>query len=274
MILLAVMITIGTDAATLQRMAARFAPTEVSADLSGLQPQERAALAKIVEAASLMDTIYLRQAWAGNEPLLLQLSQDASPLGRARLHLFVIDKGPWSNLDHDAPFIPGVPARPDAANFYPPGASKEEVESWVKSLSPAEREQATGFYTTIRRAPDGRFGWVPYGIEYQDQLGRAAQLLRQAAELTAQPTLKKFLTLRADAFFSNDYYASDVAWMELDASVEPTIGPYEVYTDNWFNQKAAFEAFIAVRDEKESAKLSSLSSELQGIEDHLPIDKR
>src|SRR3954469_12455776 len=126
MILLAVMITIGTDAATLQGMAARFAPTEVRADPSGLQPQERAALAKIVEAASLMDTVYLRQAWAGNEPLLLQLAQDASPLGRARLHLFAINKGPWSNLDQDAPFIPGVPPRPDAANFFPPGATKQQ----------------------------------------------------------------------------------------------------------------------------------------------------
>jgi hypothetical protein len=115
---------------------------------------------------------------------------------------------------------------------------------------------------------------VPYSIEYQDQLGSAARLLREAAQLTAQPTLKKFLALRADAFFSNDYSASDVAWMELDASIEPTIGPYEVYTDNWFNQKAAFEAFIAMRDEKESAKLSSLSSELQGIENALPIDPK
>src|SRR3954470_15463818 len=137
------------DAATLRRMAARFAPTEVTADLSRLPAREKAALAKLALAAKLMDTIDLRQAWAGNEPLLLQLSQDASPLGRARLRLFLIDKGPWSNLDGDAPFIPGVPARPDAANFYPPGATKEEVESWVKSLSPGEREQATGFYTTI-----------------------------------------------------------------------------------------------------------------------------
>ncbi|HET7787824.1 MAG TPA: hypothetical protein VIR81_04660 [Myxococcales bacterium] len=274
MVLAAAMNGSSPDAAALRRMAARFAPTEVTADLSALPAQEKAALAKMVEAARLMDSLYLRQAWAGNEPLLLQLSQDASPLGRARLHLFVIDKGPWSNLDHDAPFIPGVGPRPDAAAFYPPDATKEEVESWVKSLSPAEREPATGFYTVIRRAPDGRFGWVPYSIEYQDLLGRAAQLLREAAALTAQPTLKKFLTLRADAFFSNDYSASDVAWMELDASIEPTIGPYEVYTDNWFNQKAAFEAFIALRDEAESRRLAHLSSELQGIEDALPIEPR
>src|SRR3954463_14279461 len=274
MILLAVMITIGTDAATLQRMAARFAPTEVSADLSGLQPQERAALAKIVEAASLMDTVYLRQAWAGNEPLLLQLAQDASPLGQVRVHLFTLQKGPWSTLDHDFPFIPGVPARPDGANFYPAGTTKEEIEAWHKTLAPKERELATGFYTAVRRAPDGRLGWVPYSIEDQDQLGSAAQLLREAAPLTQQPTLKRFLSTRADAFLSNDYYESDVAWMELDASVEPTIGPYEVYTDGWFNQKAAFEAFITLRDDAETRKLTRLSGELQGIEDALPIDPR
>ncbi|HZX95399.1 MAG TPA: hypothetical protein VFE90_12840 [Myxococcales bacterium] len=274
MLIAALLLAAAPDAAALRTMAARFAPTDVSADLSRLPGSEKAALAKIVEAAALMDTLYLRQAWAGNEPLLLRLAQDASPLGRARLHLFVIDKGPWSNLDQDAAFIPGVPTRPDAANFYPPDATKEQIEQWVKTLQPKEREQATGFYTVIRRTPDGRFGWVPYGIEYQDQLGTAARLLREAAQLTQQPTLKKFLLSRADAFYSNDYYDSDVAWMELDASIEPTIGPYEVYTDNWFNQKAAFEAFIALRDDAETGKLAKLSAELQGIEDALPIDPK
>jgi hypothetical protein len=228
----------------------------------------------MVEAAVSMNTLYLRQVWAGNEPLLLQLAGDASPLGRARLHLFTLQKGPWSSLDHDAPFIPGVPARPDEANFYPPGATKQEVDTWQKSLAGQDREMAMGFYTTIRRTPAGRFGWVPYSIEYQDLLGRAAQLLREAAQLTQQPTLKRFLATRADAFLANDYYESDVAWMELDASIEPTIGPYEVYTDNWFNQKAAFEAFIALRDDAETKKLVRLSSELQGIEDALPIDPK
>src|SRR4051812_1597680 len=160
MVLSALLLAIATDVAALQRMAARFAPTEVGAPLSGLAAGERAALAKLVEAARLMDTLYLRQVWSGNEPLLLQLSQDATPLGRARLHLFVLQKGPWSSLDEDAPFIPGVPARPDAANFYPPGATKPEIEEWVKSLPAREREQATGFYTTIRRTPEGRLGWA------------------------------------------------------------------------------------------------------------------
>jgi hypothetical protein len=113
---------------------------------------------------------------------------------------------------------------------------------------------------------------VPYSVEYQGELARAADLLREAARLTSEPTLKTFLNARADAFLSNDYYASDVAWMELDSAIEPTIGPYEVYEDEWFNFKAAFEAFITVRDEAESKQLQSFSQHLQEIEDHLPID--
>src|SRR6185369_17472127 len=99
-------------------------------------------------------------------------------------------------------------------------------------------------------------------------------LLREAADLTTQPTLKRFLTTRAEAFLNDDYYASDVAWMELNATIEPTIGPYEVYEDEWFNFKAAFEAFIAVTDEAESAKLARFSGELQALEDQLPIDPK
>jgi len=253
-------------------MAARFAPVPLAADVSALPSGERQALAKLVQAARIMDTLFLRQAWAGNETLLLSLIADDTPLGRARLHYFLINKGPWSSLDKDAPFIPGVGAKPPSANFYPAGATKEEVEAWLKGLPPPEAERARGFFTTIRRTPDGRLTAVPYSLEYQGELARAAGLLREAAALTTQPTLKAFLAKRADAFVSNDYYASDVAWMELDASVEPTIGPYEVYEDEWFNAKAAFEAFITLRDDAETAKLARFAAELQELEDHLPIE--
>src|SRR3954463_8167688 len=139
MLIAALLLAAAPDAAALRTMAARFAPTDVSADLSRLPGSEKAALAKIVEAASLMDTVYLRQAWAGNEPLLLQLAQAASPLGQVRVHLFTLQKGPWSTLDHEFPFTPGVRARPDGANFYPPGTTKEEIEAWHKTLAPKER---------------------------------------------------------------------------------------------------------------------------------------
>jgi hypothetical protein len=263
------------DARELTKLSAKLAPTELGADVSRLPANERAALAAIVKAARIMDPLYLRQVWSGNQELLLRLSADASPLGKARLHAFLQNKGPWLRIaDEETPFLPGVGAKPAAGGFYPPGATKPEIEAWMRTLTPAARAVAGGFFTTIRRGVDGKLLSVPYGLEYQEELGRAAALLREAAALTQQPTLRKFLEARAAAFQSNDYYASDVAWMQLDASIEPTIGPYETYEDGWFSAKAAFEAFVTLRDDAETAKLARFERELQGLENALPIDPK
>ncbi|ACB75501.1 dipeptidyl-peptidase 3 family protein [Opitutus terrae] len=256
----------------LRAMTARFVPVEIKVDVSHLPPNELAALQKMVEAAKLFDALFLRQAAPQNEALLAQLVRDASPLGRARLHYFRINAGAWSRLDEQTAFLPGVSEKPAGGNFYPVDATRDEVDRWMQQLPAAERAKATGFFTTIRRAPDGGLMAVPYSVEYQNELILAARLLREAAAETKQPTLKAFLEKRATAFLSNDYYESDLAWMELDATIEPTIGPYEVYEDEWFNFKAAFEAFIAVTDPAETAKLGSFSGHLQELEDHLPID--
>ena len=268
--------TTTTDAETqkLQTMAARFAPVDLTADVSKLPENERQALGKLVAAAKIFDGLFLRQVWEGNETMLLDLARDNSPLGLARRHYFLINKGPWSRLDENEPFVPGAPKKPEQANFYPSGATKAEVEAWFKTLSTAERAGATGFFTTIRRGPDGKLIAVPYSLEYQSEIAHAAALLREAAALTTQPTLKTYLDKRAAALLSNDYYDSDVAWMELDASIEPTIGPYEVYEDEWFNYKAAFESFITLRDDAETQKLMRFGSELQEIENTLPIDSK
>jgi hypothetical protein len=267
--------------AELQKLTARYAPADIGADITALPKHEREALARLVDASRIMDALFLRQVWAGNDAMLQELAQQAArPVGprasrtaAARLHYFLINKGPWDRLDHNKPFIPGAPAKPESANFYPAGATKAELQTWLDSLSGAAREAAAGFFTTIRRGDNG-FIAVPYSVEYQGELARAAELLREAASLTTEPTLKKFLTARADAFISNDYYASDVAWMELDAAIEPTIGPYEVYEDEWFNAKAGFEAFITIRDAAESKKLQSFSDHLQELENTLPIDPK
>jgi hypothetical protein len=260
------------DAARLQADIARFTPVDIGADVVSLPAGEKRALALLVEASRVVDALFFRQVWAGNEALLMELAADPSPLGRARLHALLLNKGPWSRLDHDAPFVPGVPEKPEGANYYPAGATKEEVQAWVESLSGAERQAATSYFTTIRRGEDGAFTSVPYSLEYQGELARLAELLRDAAAATSQPTLKTFLEKRARAFLTNDYYDSDVAWMQLDASIEPTIGPYETYEDGWFGYKAGFESFIAVRDDVETKKLARFSSELQWLEDRLPVD--
>lgn len=262
------------SAADLKRMTGHFAPVDIQVDVSKLPDSERRALAKIIEAARVMDPLFLRQEWAGNGELLLSLVADTSPLGRERLHAFLLNKGPWDRLAHNAPFLPGVPAKPPEGNFYPAGATQLDLETWVKSLPEAQQKEATGFFTTVRRGPDGKFVSVPYSIEYQGELAQAARLLAEAAELTTQPTLKTFLSKRSEDLLRNDYYSSEVAWMELDSSIEPTVGPYEVYEDEWFNYKAAFEAFIGVRDDAETQKLAKFSSELQGLEDTLPIEPK
>jgi len=276
------------SAGEINAMAVRFAPADIRADLSALPDNERRALARLVEAARIMDSLFLKQVWAGNDAMLQELAHAAvsqsrgataasgasADLASARLHYFLINKGPWSRLDHNRAFVPGAPEKPEGANFYPAGAAKPDVQKWLDSLSGDEKARATGFFTTIRRTPGGAFTAVPYSVEYQGELARAASLLREAASLTKQPTLKKFLSTRADAFLTDDYYESDVAWMELDASIEPTIGPYEVYEDEWFNFKAAFEAFITIRDDAESRKLQSFSQHLQELENALPIDPK
>jgi hypothetical protein len=267
--------------AELQKMLARFAPADVGADLAGLPKSERDALARLVEAARIMDALFLRQVWAGNDAMLQELAQKAAmPVGprasrtaAARLHCFLLNKGPWDRLNGNLPFVPGAPPKPASANFYPAGATRDEIDTWMNGLSGKAKDAAGSFFTTIRR--DGRsLLAVPYSLEYQGTLSRAADLLREAARLTAEPSLQAFLNARADAFISNDYYASDVAWMEIEGAIEPTIGPYEVYEDEWFNAKAAFEAFITVRDEAETKKLQGFADHLQELEDNLPIDPR
>ena len=253
----------------------RFAPVDIVAPVGELPPGERAALAELVAAARAMDGLFLEQVWSGNIGLLAQVAADRSPEGQAELHYFLINKGPWSRLDHHEVFVRahyGVPAKPPQANFYPADATKAEVEKWINSLKGAAHADATGFFTAIRRDNRGALTAIPYSVAYRATLEQAAGHLRKAAALTGQPSLKKFLELRAAAFLSNDYFASDMAWMELDASIDATIGPYETYEDEWFGYKAAFEAFITLRDDAETKKLDVFSAKLQELENALPID--
>jgi len=253
---------------------ARFAPTPLTANVASLTPNDRKALQKIIAAAKYYDPLFLRQIWSGNEMLMQKLQTDQSQLGHLRLHYFMINKGPWSQLDGNEPFIEGVPPRPPQANFYPEDMTKDEFTAWLNTLSAAEKEKATGYFYVIRRDANGKLKTVPYSEEYREFLEPAAKLLREAAALTTNKTLADFLNKRAAAFASNDYYDSDVAWMDMDAPIDVTIGPYETYEDELFGYKAGFEAYITLKDEAESAKLKKFSQYLQEIENNLPIDPK
>ena len=265
----------------LTAMSARYAPVALTADVTHLSAGDRQAIAKLVEAAKLVDVLQLRQRWSGNEALWAALKKDKSTLGQARLNYFWINKGPWSVLDAHASFMPAsyagiaIPAhKPEAGNFYPQGATKASLETWMNGLSADDKQQAQWFFTTIRAGKDGKYQTVKYSDEYKVELKQLARLLDEAAAATDNASLKKFLTLRAKAFLDNDYLPSDFAWMDLDSPVDITIGPYETYNDELFGYKAAFEAYVNIRDQAETQKLNFFARHMQELEDNLPLDAR
>jgi hypothetical protein len=257
----------------LAKKIARFAPTVLTADTSKLTAKDKLALQKIIQAAKLLDPLFLRQVWSGNADLEKKLLADKSVRGKQLLHYFYINDGPWSRLDHNEPFIDGAPKeKPLQAAAYPDDMTRDEFNSWLKGLPEAEKQKATGFFYVIRRGSDGKLMTVPYSQAFREYLEPAAKLLREAATLTTNASLKNFLNKRADAFGTDNYYESDVAWMELDAPIDVTFGPYETYEDELFSYKASFEAYVTLRDDAETAKLAKFSQYLQELENNLPMD--
>jgi hypothetical protein len=264
------------DLSQLEKMTARFAPTEFRVDdVPKLSPGDLQALRKLIQASRLLNDIFLDQLWSGNRALYAKLRRDTTPIGHARLHYFWLNKGPWSELDDNTAFLPDVPPKKlPGANFYPENMTREEFEKWAKALPVSQRQAAEGFFTVIRRDADGHLKAIPYSQEYKSDLEKSARLLEQAAGLTTNATLRKFLAARAAAFRSDDYYESDLAWMDLDAPIDITIGPYETYNDEWFGYKAGFEAYVNLRDDAETAKLKFFGDHLQEVENNLPIDPK
>ena len=218
-----------------------------------------------------MGEIFLRQVSEKNPTLRRRLTADVSHKvsGAAdALAFFRINAGPWDRLDGNAPFIGTLP-KPPGANFYPSNMTKEDFERWV-AAQPDDKKAFEGLFTVIRR--DGkRLVAIPYSQEYRNFLESAAAHLSRAAALTANASLRSYLVKRAAALSDDDYYASDVAWMDLDSDIEVVIGPYEVYEDALFNYKASFTAFVGVRDRAESEKLAVYAKHLPDMEKGLPI---
>jgi len=254
------------------KRVAQFAPTPINADLSALSAADRKDLAAITAAAKLMDEIFLRQAWTGNPALRREMAAWKGADADAARRYYAIMVGPWDRVAEKKPFIGDRP-HPEGAGFYPEDMSKEEFEGWL-AQHPADKERFLSTFTVIRR-PDikqpGKLTAVPYAQEYAEWLKPAAERLRAAAKETTNASLRKFLETRADAFLSDDYFASDVAWMDLDAPVEVTIGPYETYEDELFGYKASYEAFVTVNLPQESAALARYKERLPWLERNLPI---
>ncbi len=247
----------------------KFAATDIEYDESLLDDTQPQVLEKLVEAAGYMDEIFLRQVYDRNVEIRETLRKSTNPAADLYLDYFLINFGPFDRLEDNIPFI-GNEERPHGAAFYPEDMTKEEFETWLET-HPEDREAFESNFTVIKR--DGTvLSAVPYSEEYREFLEPAARALREAASLTENESLAAYLEKRADAFLSNDYYESDMAWMDMhDNLVDPTIGPYEVYEDRLMGYKAAFEAFITLKDIEESRKFAEFGMYLPELEMNLPI---
>jgi hypothetical protein len=252
----------------IQERIARFAPTKIDFDDALVTDELKPVLKKLLAAAALMDELFLIQADPDNPALRARLAAD--PALADALAYFDIMYGPWDRREHHAPFV-GTRKRPPGAGFYPPDMTKAELNAHLEK-HPGDKEAFTGYFTVIRRKADRTLEAIPYSVFYRAQLDRAAKLLREAADLSRDARLQKYLRSRAAAFASNDYRPSDMDWMDLgDGAIELVIGPYEVYEDGLFGYKAAFTAFLNLRDKKYSERLQKIAPHMKFLQASLPL---
>ena len=258
--------TTSTDGYDLAAQQAKIAEVAMRPDTSYLTEEERDVVNLLIRASRYMSEIYLRQRGAD----LPQLREEIARSGdEPVLRMFDRNFGPWDEIAELHPFY-GDAEMPEGAGFYPADLTREEFNAYLEA-HPGQAAALTSPYTVVRREGD-RLVAVPYSVAYREWLEPAADLLRQAAARTSSPSLKKFLSLRADAFLSDDYYESELAWMDLTGTpIEVAIGPYEVYTDRLMGAKTAFESFVTLKDPEESAALAKYKAYLRDMEGNLPI---
>ena len=237
-----------------------YAPVTLSADLSGLSPKERTMLSLFIDAATIMDDLFWKQAYSGDRKALLDGLKDPAVRRFAE-----VNYGPWDRLEGNAPFVPGVGAKPPGAGFYPLDMTKEEFER-------ANLDRSRSEYTVLRRDARGALTVVPYSAEWRDEIGRAASLLERSAGMAEDPGLRKYLEMRAKALRTDDYRASEMAWLDMkDNRIDLVIGPIETYEDRLFGYKAAFEAYVLVKDLEWSQRLARYAAMLPELQRGLPV---
>ncbi|MBI2380071.1 MAG: hypothetical protein HYV16_04875 [Gammaproteobacteria bacterium] len=248
---------------------AKIVPVEMKVDAGYLSAEERQVVNKLMQAARLMSEIYLHQINEDNPATRAAIAKSKHGQQKLMLDMFDLHFGPWDGLAEGHAFWGQAKNAPGAA-FYPTDMTKEEFQAWVKA-HPQDETAFTSLYTVIRR--DGKsLKAIPYSKHYAQWLEPAAKLLDEAAAITTNPSLKKFLSLRAQSFRTDDYFQSELAWMDLkDTPIEVAIGPYETYTDGLFGQKAAFEAFVTLKNPEESKQLDRFKKYLRDMEANLPV---
>ncbi|MEZ4386494.1 MAG: peptidase [Candidatus Krumholzibacteriia bacterium] len=245
--------------------AEAYARVEVTPDLSALSKSEHAVLDELVAAGRIMQELFRVQATPCYDELAARIEAYRGADRDALRRYFEINAGPWDRRMHYGSFV-GPLDHPEGANFYPQDLTRADRDRIADPTAGLD-----GLFSMVRRDADGELVAIPYSEFFGPGLKAAAAHLRTAAGLTENESLREFLNARADAFLSDDYFASDMLWMDLDSRVEITIGPYEVYEDGLFNYKAAFETFVTITDPEQSALLASFKDELPWLEMHLPL---
>ena len=241
---------------------AAYEEVELKADLSHLAAGDRQAIGYLLQAGEIMDGLFWKQVYGDRDALL---SRIADPATRRFVE---INYGPWDRLDGDAPFVEGVGPRPPGAGFYPADMTKAEFDA-------AKLPGKDSLYTLVQRDKAGKLVVVPYHEAYAYELGKAADLLRQAAKVATDKGFREYLALRAKALVSGDYQPSDMAWMDMKTSpIDVVIGPIESYQDALYGKKAAFEAFVLVKDVEWSERLAKFARRLPALQRGLPVDAK
>ena len=254
----------------LQDQYNKFAKVDMDPDTAFLSDSERAVVNKLMEVSGLMNAIYFRQLDQNNPAYKDQIKNSDLPNKDLILKMFKQHYGVCDGLNEGKVFYGDAEACPKGGGFYPADMTTQEFEDWI-AAHPDDEEAFRSGYTVIRREGDNLIA-IPYAEAYAEWLEPAAALLREAAELSEEPTLKRFLNLRADAFLSDDYFESEMAWMDLEGNIEIAIGPYEVYDDGLFGYKTAYEMFLTVKNPEESAALAKYKDYLRDMEANLPVD--
>lgn len=243
----------------------KYAVVRLEADLSGLTEKERQMIPLLKNAARVMDELFWLQAY-GDKLTLLAKVKDA-----AARRFVEINYGPWDRLDGNAPFLEGFGPKPLGANFYPPDMTREEFEAAVRASNDGGQALKSP-YTLVRRDVQGKLFAQPYHEAYSLLLNVAARNLREAARLAEDARLKRYLELRAEALLTDNYQSSDLAWMEMKTNaVDIVIGPIETYEDRLFGYKAAYEAYVLVKDKAWSRRLARYAALLPDLQRELPV---
>ena len=253
----------------LHAQRAKMARVAMHPNTAFLNAEERDVVNLLIRAAELMNPIYLRQISADNPATRSAIARSRRADRALLLDWFDLQFGPWDSLADNHPFW-GSASLPAGGGLYPKDLTKADFDAYL-AAHPDQKEALTSPYTVVHRQ-GGRLVAIPYSVEYRQWLEPAAKLLEQAAARTSNASLKHFLNLRAQAFRTNDYYPSEIAWMDVEGTPsEVVIGPYEVYADNLYGQKTAYEAFVTVADPKETAALARYKALLPDMERNLPV---